>query len=225
MSGTILSKNLFSNINGIDPNKAAYLKMDSPFPLENRPIYYMPLGKMSYSSKEQTFKNYQPYLTKLLKKYKGKKGIVHTVTYELADWVKDKIDDDRLLFHGADSKDYALRKHYEAEHDSVVVSPSMATGVNFEGDRARFQILLKVPYPFLGSEKNKLRQKLNPDWYTYQTISGICQAYGRGVRSYDDTCDFIILDGCFGDVMKYSTDWIPTWVWNAIKRVNVKIEA
>lgn len=225
MSGTILNKDLFSFINGIDPNKSCYLRMDSPFDIKNRPIYYMPLGKMTYTSKVETFKNFKPFIGKLMNKYKGKKGIIHTVNYEIANWVKDSIKDDRFIFHDADSKDYALRKHYMDEStETVIVSPSMSTGVNFEGDRARFQILLKVPYPFLGSEKNKLRQKLRPDWYTWLTVSSILQSYGRGFRSYDDTCDFIILDGCFGDVMKYSSDWIPPWVWNAIKRVNIKIE-
>lgn len=223
MSGTILNRDLFSFLNGIDKEKAAYINMDSPFPITNRPIYYMPLGKMSYNSKEETFKNYVPYIKKLLNKYKDKKGVIHTVTYELAEWVKNSIKDERLIFHATDSKDSALRKHYNSEDPTVVVSPSMATGVDFEGDKARFQILLKVPYPFLGSEKNKLRQKLMPDWYVYASVSAIIQAYGRIIRNYDDAGDMIILDGCFNDVMKYSGDWIPSWVWNAIKKVNVNI--
>jgi Rad3-related DNA helicase len=91
--------------------------------------------------------------------------------------------------------------------ETVIVSPSMSTGVNFEGDRARFQILLKVPYPFLGSEKNKLRQKLRPDWYTWCSVGSLIQAYGRGVRSYEDTCDFIILDGIYQRVINGKEIW------------------
>ncbi len=222
MSGTILNKKLFCFLNGIDESKSVYLNIDSPFDAKNRPIYYMPLGKLTYTLKEETFKNYIPFLNKILNKYKDKKGIIHTVTYEFSEWVKRDVKSDRFIFHDSDSKDYALRKHYLDEKEpTVIVSPSMGTGVDFEGERARFQVLLKVPYPYLGSEKNKIRQKLKPEYYTYQTISALIQAYGRGVRNYDDYCDFIILDGCFNDLMKYSSEWFPNWVWNAIKKINV----
>ena len=75
MSGTILDKNLFCQLNGLDVTKACYYSIESPFPLKNRPIYYMPVGKMSYKQKEDTFKRYIPYIQKLLDKYKDKKGI------------------------------------------------------------------------------------------------------------------------------------------------------
>ena len=78
MSGTILDKNLFCQLNGLDVTRAVYYSIPSPFPLKNRQIYYMPVGKMSYKSKEETFKKYIPYIQKLLDKYKNKKGIIHT---------------------------------------------------------------------------------------------------------------------------------------------------
>jgi Rad3-related DNA helicase len=87
MSGTILDKNLFCQLNGLDVSKAVYYSIASPFPLRNRPIYYMPLGKMSFKSKEDTFKRYIPYIQKLLSKYKNKKGIIHTNSFELAKWI------------------------------------------------------------------------------------------------------------------------------------------
>ena len=66
MSGTILDKRLFSELNGLDEEKTVYYSVPSPFPVENRPIYYMPLGKMSYAKKEETFKNYVTYLHKCI---------------------------------------------------------------------------------------------------------------------------------------------------------------
>ncbi len=71
MSGTILDKSLFCQLNGLDVSKAVYYSIRSPFNPKNRPIFYMPLGKMSYKSKEETFKKYVPYIKKLLDKYKN----------------------------------------------------------------------------------------------------------------------------------------------------------
>lgn len=225
MSGTILDKSLFCQLNGLDVTKAVYYSISSPFPLRNRPIYYMPLGKMSYKSKEETFKRYIPYIKKLLDKYKGKKGIIHTNSFELANWIQSSIKDPRLIFHDSANKDEMLRLHMTSEEPTVIVSPSMDTGVSFDNDSARFQIIAKVPYPSLASQKNKLRQKNNPDWYTWKTVSGLIQMTGRPVRSDMDFADTIIIDGGFGDVIKHSSHFIPDWVQEAIKKINVKIEA
>jgi ATP-dependent DNA helicase DinG len=225
MSGTILDKSLFCQLNGLDVSKAVYYSIPSPFNVKNRPIIYMPLGKMSYTNKTETFKRYIPYIKKLLEKYKGKKGIIHTNSFELSNWIRDSIKDPRLIFHDSTNKDEMLELHLRSEEPTVIVSPSMDTGVSFDNDAARFQIIAKVPYPSLASQKNKLRQKNNPDWYSWKTVSGLVQMSGRPVRSNLDYADTIILDGSFGDVIKHSSQFIPDWIQNAIKRINVKIEA
>ena len=225
MSGTILDKNLFCNLNGLDVSKAVYYSIGSPFPLKNRPIFYMPLGKMSFKTKEDTFKRYIPYIQKLLDKYKGKKGVIHTNSFELAKWIEESIKDPRLVFHDSSNKDEVLKMHFESPEPTVIVSPSMDTGVSFDNDKARFQIIAKVPYPSLASQKNKMRQVNNPDWYSWKTCAGLVQMTGRPVRSITDYADTIILDGGFGDVIKHSSHFLPDWIQEAIKRINVKLEA
>jgi ATP-dependent DNA helicase DinG len=100
----------------------------------------------------------------------------------------------------------------------------MDTGVSFDNDTARFQIIAKVPYPSLASQKNKLRQNNNPDWYAWKTSANLQQSCGRVVRSGLDYGDTIILDSSFGDVIKYSSHFLPEWFQKAIKRINVKTE-
>jgi Rad3-related DNA helicase len=222
MSGTILDKNLFCQLNGLDVNSSAYYSIPSPFPIKNRPIYYMPLGKMSYAKKEETFQNYIPFIKKLLLKYKNKKGIIHTNSFELANWIQKSIKDPRLIFHDSSNKDEMLKMHYESEEPTVLVSPSMSTGVSFDNDAARFQIICKVPYPSLASQKNKMRMSNNPDWYSWLSCCELLQMVGRSVRSDIDYADTIIVDGSFGDMMKYSSNFLPKWFQDSIKRINVK---
>lgn len=225
MSGTILDKNLFCQLNGLDVTKAVYYSIPSPFPLKNRPIYYMPLGKMSFKSKEETFKKYIPYIKKLLDKYKGKKGIIHTNSFELANWIEKSIKDPRLIFHDSSNKDEILKMHIESEEPTVIVSPSMSVGVSFDNDYARFQIIAKIPYPSLASQKNKMRQINNPDWYSWKTCADLQQSFGRIVRGSNDWGDTIVIDGGFGDVIKHSSNFISDWVQKSIKRINIKVEA
>jgi ATP-dependent DNA helicase DinG len=225
MSGTILDKDLFSDLNGIDVDKTIYYSIESPFPVKNRPIYYMPLGKMSYNKKEETFKNYVPYIAKILNKYQKHKGIIHTNSFELSNWIQNSVKDNRLLFHDSSNKDEKLKNHFESEDPTVFVSPSVGTGVSFDYERSRFQVIAKIPYPSLGSQKNKLRQKNNPKWYSWKTVCGIIQMSGRSVRSVNDYADTIIIDGSFSDILRYSSDLMPNWFQEAIKKINVKIEA
>lgn len=222
MSGTILDKKMFSYLNGIPEPISEYYRINSPFLIKNRPIYYIPMGKMNYKLKEQTFESYLPILNKLLSKYKNQKGIIHTVTFELQNWLKDKIKSERFLFPKSDqkSKNFALKQHYTVKRPTILVSPSMATGVDLKNSRARFQICLKIPYPNLGDVKNKRRMKDKPEWYAWVTVSKLIQMYGRAVRNKDDYSHFIILDSCFGDVLKYSGHLFPDWVLEAVREVD-----
>jgi Rad3-related DNA helicase len=223
MSGTILDKNLFCQLNGLDSDRAVYYSINSPFPIKNRPIYYMPLGKMSYLKKEETFKSYVPYINKILNKYSDKKGIIHTNSFELAGWVSRDVSNPRLIFHDSSNKDEVLKEHFETSEPTVMVSPSMDTGVSFDNDKARFQVIAKVPYPSLASQKNKLRQKNNPDWYSWKTVSGIIQMTGRAVRSNEDYADTIIIDSSFGDLLRHSGHLFPYWFQQAINKIKIKV--
>lgn len=223
MSGTILDKNLFCQLNGLDVTKAAYYSIPSPFEAKNRPIIYMPLGKMSYKNKEETFQRYIPYIKKILNKYAGQKGIIHTNSFELSNWIQKSIDDERLVFHDSTNKDEILKWHIETDRPTVLVSPSMDTGVSLDDDLARFQIIAKIPYPSLASQKNKMRQINNPEWYAWKTSASLQQACGRAIRGSNDYADTIILDGSFGDVLRHSSHLLPDWFQESIKKVNVKV--
>ncbi len=224
MSGTILDKNIFCHLNGLDVSKTVYYSIDSPFNVKNRPIYYMPVGKMSYNSKEETFKKYVPYIKKILDKYKNKKGIIHTNSFELSKWIEDKIKDPRLIFHDSTNKDEMLKLHFDSEEPTVIVSPSVGVGVSFDNELSRFQIIAKVPYPSLGSQKNKLRQKNNPDWYAWKTCCSLIQMAGRSCRSNIDYADTIIIDSSFGDVIKHSSHFLPDCIQKSIKKININVK-
>lgn len=222
MSGTILNKELFCEVNGIDSSKAVYYSIPSPFDVNKRKIFYMPLGKMSWEKKEETFKNYLEVIPKILKKYNDKKGLIHTNSFELSNWIQSGLKDKRLVFHDSDNKNEVLQEHYRVDKPTVIVSPSMSTGVSFDHDKARFQIVAKIPYPSLGSQKNKMRKQQNPAYYSWKTCAGVIQMCGRVVRSQTDWADTIIIDGSFGDVMKYSSHFLPNWFLSSIKRVDIK---
>jgi ATP-dependent DNA helicase DinG len=219
MSGTLISSKIFNHVNGIEQDRSHYISMGSPFPVNNRPIYYYNNGKMTYNTKADTWERFIPVIEKILKKYKGKKGIIHCGNYEMMEWMKRDINNDRLVFADQGNREAALNEHIERDDDCVIVSPSMIQGVDLIDDLSRFQIILKVPYPALSSKVNKQRLKTNPEWYAWRTISDIVQAYGRSIRSETDYADTFILDGCFGDMIAQYSHMLPQYFKDAIKRM------
>jgi ATP-dependent DNA helicase DinG len=221
MSGTLLDKDLFCWMNGIDRDEASYLSIPSPFPAKNRPIYYMPVGKMNFKNKDKTFSEQLPWLKKIMEKHSNHKGIVHTVNYELAQWTTDGLNDGRLLPHNSTNRQNILDAHCASKQPTVLVSPSMINGVDLKEDLSRFQVLLKMPYPNLKSEKVKKRMETNGNWYSWKTCCDIIQSYGRSIRSEEDTAATYIIDSCFGDIMKYSMKYLPEYFREAIIHVNI----
>lgn len=223
LSGTVLNKDMFCYLNGIDTERCFYHSIESPFPIKNRPIFYIPIGRLSYKSKEETFAEMKPFINKLLTKYKNKKGIIHTHSFEFSEKIRESFNmNKRLLFHDNKNKNETLKTHYMTSEPTVLVSPSMTTGIDLQNDRARFQIILKVPYPSLASSKNKTRMSTNSKWYAYKTITTIIQTYGRAVRSNVDYADCIILDECFSDLIRNAHEFIPNYISNAIEQYNYK---
>ena len=214
MSGTILNKDLFSKLMGIDSTGVSYLALPCPFDAKNRPIIYLKFGKMSYYDKKETFNRSIPIIERIIEKNKEVKGIIHTSNYELSTWIQTSIKDSRLIFHDSDTREKSLTQHISSEYSTIIVSPSMITGIDLKDDLSRFQIILKVPFPNLTSMKIKKRLESNPEWYNWKTLVDILQAYGRSIRNEKDWAETYILDECFDQILNNN---VPQYFKEALK--------
>ncbi len=221
MSGSILDKDMFSYINGLETSLTDYFELPSTFQCNRRPIFYMKLGKMSYEHKQESLKTQMKYILKILKKHKKEKGIIHTVNYDNLEYIKNNIMDSRLLFTTPENREEITNLHINSDEPTILVSPSLMSGIDLMDDLSRFQIIMKVPYPYLGSEKIKMRQKTRPEWYTWKCIVDVIQMYGRSIRSVDDYATTYMLDSNFSDLLKYNGDKIPKYITDAIKNLNI----
>lgn len=220
MSGTILDKDVFSKMNGLDNDLAAYISIESPFPLENRPIYYFyNTGKQTFKTKEIVWSKQKEVLRKIIKKHKKDKGIIHTSNYEIQGWVGKEFNESRILTHDSTNRSDVLQLHYNSEDPTVLVSPSMMTGVDLRDDFSRHQTILKMPYPNLGSKKIKKRMDTMKEYYGLATVRDLIQMYGRSIRSQEDNASTYVLDSCFGDLLKWNARYFPKWVKDAVQYI------
>ena len=77
------------------------------------------------------------------------------------EFIKENIDDDRLLSHDSKNRNYILEEHLKGNRPTVLLSPSMEEGVDLKNELSRFQIICKIPYPYLGDKLVKQRMKIS----------------------------------------------------------------
>ena len=195
LSATILNKDGFCELLGIKRSQCNFLNLESPFPIENRPIITAGIGKMSSQHIDSNLPKLALAIDSILEEHKNEKGIIHCHSYKIANFLKNNIKNkNRLIYHNSENRDEAIKKHEKSKKSSVLISPSMTEGVDLKDDLSRFQILCKIPYPYLGDKL--IRKKMNrwKWWYPLQTAKTIIQSVGRSVRSKEDFATTYILD-------------------------------
>ncbi len=194
MSATILDKDAFCETLGIDKSNASFISMPSPFPTESRPIVAVPVGKMSSKMIDMTLPKMVEMVRKLLAEHPNEKGIIHCHTYKIANHLKRSLRSNRILVHDSTDRDQILEKHKNSNKPTVLLTPSMTEGVDLKDEYSRFQIICKIPYPYLGDKIVKKRMHKWKWWYSLQTAKSIIQSVGRSVRSEKDFAVTYILD-------------------------------
>ena len=203
MSATIGDVKEYSKLAGLDENSTKSLMMKSSFDFSNSPIYVSADNCMSAADKSTSIKNIAKQVANICHLHQNSRGIIQTGSYSNSEDLKMLLPLDVvkrcILYSNTIEKKNALEK-YLATKDAILVGPTLVEGLNFPDDLCRFQICIKVPYAYLGSEYVKKKKDYIDGWYVYDATTKICQGIGRGVRHKDDWCKTYILDGCIMNI-------------------------
>jgi len=124
--------------------------------------------------------------------------VVHNCTnYKIAKYIQENVKSHRLMLHDSNNRDEVLKLHINSKEPTVLLSPSMMEGVDLADDSSRFQILCKVPFPYLGDQVSIKRKSIRKNWYEMQTVKSILQSVGRSIRNEKDHAVTYILDSSF----------------------------
>lgn len=208
MSATIIDPQNFCKNLGID--KFKYIEVDSTFDHEKAPIYILPKQKLNFKNMKEMLPKIAQQVKGILEEHKNDKGIIHTHTQFIADYIRTNVRNKRLLCRepGVRNEDI-LDIHESSTEPTVLVSPSMTYGVDLKGDLAKFQIILKAPWLPTKETRVEKMMKLDKDWYSNKMLCSLVQACGRGIRSESDECVTYILDGSIYDTMAKNKKKLP----------------
>lgn len=239
MSATVVSAEEFTDSLGTDetwvnddgdeygPYPYEVIRVPMTFPVENRPVYFCPIAKMSRSGEEEGLPKLLDAIVDLCKN-RPVRTLIHAHKYALANEIvaalERRVPGRKIVtYRGANEKDLALARFMQ-DTSAILVAVSMDRGVDLPDDLCRLQILTKVPFPYLGDKQVSEREKSpgGKEWYATQTARVILQACGRGVRHSEDWCETWILDQNFGKFYQKNKVLFPEWWREGFQRVQVR---
>jgi ATP-dependent DNA helicase DinG len=207
---------------GVDADTVRGFRLASPFPLEQRPIVYRPVGALSRARQAAQEPALFAEIAAILGAHPSDKGLVHVASYAVARRLLAELariaptDARRLIYvESSDAKRRALEQHRASPSPTVLLSPSLREGVDLPDDFLRFQIVTKMPYGDLGDPWTAARRERDPRWYALETAKALVQAYGRSCRHAEDFGVTYILDGQFARFLQHYRPLLPEWFLDA----------
>lgn len=197
MSATISNPTEFTKSLGIDAKDYEFIEIPSTFEAKKSPIYCSTTHNLSYKTIDKDLPRVINIALQICDKHKGEKGVIHTHTNAITEAFKKKTkSDNRFLYRttGLTNQDI-LQEHQDRKDDTVLVSPSLDTGISLNDDLGRFQIIIKAPYLPLNSKRIKKIFDKNPKYYIMKMLDTLIQMCGRCTRSKEDHSTTYILDG------------------------------
>ena len=169
----------------------------------------------------ELFERYQVLSRReLASRHENEKGVIHAHSYKIANFIHRNLPEEvrwRVLTHeGSDGRDAALTRHLTDDEPTILLTPSMTEGIDLADDLARWQVLCKVPYPYLGDKQVAARMERDRDWYDWRTCLSVVQAYGRSVRSAEDHAVTYLLDAGFPEFIRRQQHRLPQWFLEAV---------
>lgn len=208
MSATIVNPKNFAKHLGIKEYK--YIETASVFDPKRSPIHVSSKYPLSYNKMKEYLPKVIDQVAQLVKMHEGEKGIIHTHSFEITQAVQRKLSGSRFLYReeGSTNEDI-LKEHVMRKDPTVLISPSLTMGVDLKGDLGKWQIIIKLPYPSLGSKRVKMLFEEDKEWYSAQMLKVLVQAAGRCTRSKEDEAVTYILDGNVVRILKENKDLLP----------------
>ena len=225
MSATVMNIQHFCDTLGLKPKDVKYLKVASPFPLERRPIVNCAKFFLKKANMNECKYELAQQVKEILERHKNERGIIHSQSYELANFLVEELKDPRLFIPRGSGRDLSIREFLDdpLADNGVIVSPSLKEGFDFKDDYARFCILLKAPYANLGDNFVKKRFNEDPNWYYMEALRDVIQSTGRVVRHNKDYAVTYFLDKNIMRLIMNNRKYVPTyWSDSIISPANFK---
>ncbi|MFD1569200.1 helicase C-terminal domain-containing protein [Halorubrum laminariae] len=222
LSATILSKEAFCRGVGLDPANVALVDVKHTFPLENRPLYDVTQGSMTYEHRDETVPKIARLIVRLMANHPDEKGLIHAHSYDIAGRLTELLGEfgvaARVRRHGRSDRDAELAAWRASDEPTVFVSVKMEEALDLRDDLCRWQVVCKAPYR--NTNDSRVARRLADGqwaWYHRTALRTVIQACGRVVRAPDDYGATYLADDSLLDLFDRAEADTPPWFRDQIE--------
>lgn len=247
LSSATIPKGGFLEEIGLDDRQVGEVEVPSTFPVERRPVYTdATVGKMNYKNRDQTIPKMARKIGDIADHHNDgnpHRGFVHCHSYKIAERIYKAMPRDvqaRTRIQDGDNREESLEDWLDAPVDEtglrggynkyqddgrnkggqVFLSVAMDEGISLDDWRARWQVVAKAAYPYMGKEAKRTNYRVNElndwVWYSGKAAINLQQAVGRGMRSKDDWCHTYILDESAATLIERNKHLFEDWFLDAV---------
>jgi Rad3-related DNA helicase len=198
---------------GLSRERYDFREWPRQFPPHLSPVYWLPTVRMSYSMPASDKKRMVERVDEIASARRDRKGIVHTGSYALAEYIQSHSRLSRSMIlnpRGKGEAHRAAEKFRQAGPGTMLVSPSYGTGWDFPSTDCEFQIIAKLPFPDMQSPIAQARKSDN-EYVNYVTMQDLVQATMRGSRHFTDRAETFIIDDTIRNFQFYAKQHAPRW--------------
>lgn len=213
MSATISNPAEFAKSLGISSENYEYFEIPSSFDAKKSPIICSKKYCLSYKTMDTLLPKIVKAAIEICEQHSDEKGLIHTHTNKITEEFKRQLGENpRFLFRDeSNTNEDIIKTHLNSKNPTVLISPSLDTGISLDDDNGRFQIIMKAPYLPLSSNRIKKIFEENPKQYLMKMMDSIIQMCGRCTRSIDDYSVTYILDGTAVNSIQRESNHLPKY--------------
>lgn len=215
MSATICGFSEYALALGIKPEEVLFLDVPNPIEAKRRAVYAT--GSVKVSGRDIDYDALTTAIDTILDMHPEENGLIHTVSYMLANEVYKRSRHRDRMFMTKDRNE--MVNELRNRKGVVVLSPAIEKGFDAKGDMARFQIVAKVPFPHLGDSLVKYNASNTPGWYPRKTVLRVVQACGRVTRGVTDYGVTYIVDSNLRRLYNDNPTLFPEWFKESVRFV------
>ena len=220
LSSATIPKGSFLEEIGLEPDNIKRIEVPSTFPKQNRPVITDYVGKMTKSERRETIPKMVEKIEDLAEHHRGEAGFIHCNSYNIMQAIYDRLSKPvkrRTMPQNPDDREGSLEDWLRSDKQ-IFLSVAMDEGISLDEDKARWQVVAKASYPFVGDERVSYRLNELGDWNWYNGCAAINlqQAVGRGVRSADDEAVTYLLDSSFKSLLNRNRHLFENWFLEAV---------
>jgi len=206
----------------LKPDEYSALALRSVIPVDRRLIYVWPVANLH---KNATALDYSTMTSGIIilatQHFPRDKGLIHVSSYKMAERLGRLLSEElpgRILVEDGTQATKHIRKLWtDGTEPRILCTPAASMGADYPFVFP-WQVIAKLPYPYLGDQVVFTRSRLRPKWYTRKTADGIVQMAGRVTRTPSDEGVTIITDSTFEqNVFRRAPNSFPAWFKEALR--------